>query len=138
VNTSTTVNMSRLDPSAPDFSLHVSKKPQQQNYSTVRLSGCLKNCSPTHARAAPNTNGSSHQTGRVFPQGRLHVLPRLLENWCCEVASSTTAHWTLPSRQKTEWLLICHKSWGKRNLKPNGNTETGMHCQRWLVARAAV
>lgn len=30
VNTNTTVSMSRLNPSAPDFSLHLSNKPQQQ------------------------------------------------------------------------------------------------------------
>jgi hypothetical protein len=44
-------------------------------------------------------------------------------------ASSTTVNWTLWSRQKTEWFLMFHLSWEKRNHNLNEKTETGLHCQ---------
>jgi hypothetical protein len=62
--------------------------------------------SRTHARAATNTTGSSHETVHVHPQGPLHVLRRLLDNWWGEVASLATVHWTLRSCQKTKWFLV--------------------------------
>jgi hypothetical protein len=78
----------------PESTSRKTSRPQQQNYYMIHLPEYLENFSRTkifqlirkfswkifrtHARAATNTNGSSHQTEHVHPQGPLHVIPRLL------------------------------------------------------------
>lgn len=113
------------------------------------------NISWTHARAATNTNSLSHQTEDIHPQGPLHVLSRLLENWCSEITSSTTVYYedvkglvsylSSKLREKKSWSQwkdwnqptlpkrTCHMSNSLVNLQGHIlGKKIHILCQRWL------
>jgi hypothetical protein len=128
--------------------------PQQQNYTRVRLSVYLENFSwtkifqQTHKYSWINFSKTCQSCAQ---HQRLLISNRACWSWRISTRAPTFSweqmrwsrhfsHRTLDRTKSsnTEIFLICFQSWGERIHKPNRMAETGLHCQRGLVARAAV